>query len=59
MPIHRASRAWPGELPSLSVRLDGPALPPPINYALTKQADGSHALVWNRDARKDDEQAAA
>ena len=45
--------------PYLSVKLDGPALAQPINCALTKQADGSHALVWNRDARKDEDQAAA
>ena len=43
----------------LSVKLDGPSLVQPINCALTKQADGSHALVWNREARKDDEQSAA
>jgi len=45
--------------PYLSVKLDGPTLVAPINCALTKQADGSYALVWNRDARKDEEQAAA
>jgi uncharacterized protein (DUF736 family) len=43
----------------LSVKLDGPTLVAPINCALTKQADGSHALVWSRDSRKDEEQAAA
>lgn len=43
----------------LSVRLDSPVLNAPINCALTKQADGSHALVWNRDVRKDDEEQAA
>ena len=43
----------------LSVKLDGPTLVAPINCALTKQADGSHALVWNREARKDEDQAAA
>ena len=32
--------------PYLSVKLDGPTLVQPINCALTKQADGSHALVW-------------
>ena len=42
--------------PYLSVRLDSPALVAPINCALTRQADGTHALVWNR-ARKDGEQA--
>jgi uncharacterized protein (DUF736 family) len=44
--------------PYLSVKLDSPALVEPINCALTRQQDGSHALVWNRDARKDEEQAA-
>jgi uncharacterized protein (DUF736 family) len=43
----------------LSVKLDGPSLVQPIHCALTKQQDGSHALVWNREARKDDEQSAA
>ena len=43
----------------LSVKLYGPTLTAPINCALTKQQDGSHALVWNREARKDDEQSAA
>jgi uncharacterized protein (DUF736 family) len=43
----------------LSVKLDSPALNAPINCALTKQANGSHALVWNREARKDEEQSAA
>lgn len=41
--------------PYLSVKLDGPTLVQPINCALTKQADGSHALVWKR---KDDDEAA-
>jgi uncharacterized protein (DUF736 family) len=45
--------------PYLSVKLEGPTLVHPIHCALTKQQDGSHALVWNREARKDDEQAAA
>jgi uncharacterized protein (DUF736 family) len=45
--------------PYLSVKLDSPALPDPINCALIKQPNGSHALVWNRDARKHDEQAVA
>lgn len=44
--------------PYLSVKLDGPTLVAPINCGLTKQADGSHALVWSRkDA--DDQPAAA
>jgi len=43
----------------LSVKLDGPTLAQPINGALTKQQDGSYALVWSRDARKDDDQVAA
>jgi uncharacterized protein (DUF736 family) len=42
----------------LSVKLDSPALVDPINCALTKQPDGSHALVWNR-REEADEQAAA
>ena len=32
----------------LSVKLDGPTLPAPINCALTRQQDGSYALLWNR-----------
>ena len=43
----------------LSVKLDSPALVDPINCALTKQPDGSHVLVWNRDSRKDGEEQAA
>lgn len=43
--------------PYLSVKLDSPAFAAPINCALTKQANGSHALVWNRKAG-DDEAAA-
>jgi uncharacterized protein (DUF736 family) len=43
----------------LSVKLDSPALAAPVNCALTKQANGSYALVWSREARKDEEQAAA
>jgi uncharacterized protein (DUF736 family) len=43
--------------PYLSVKLDGPTLVAPIHCALTKQGDGSYALVWNRKAA-DDEQAA-
>ena len=45
--------------PYLSVKLDSPVLAAPINCALTKQADGLYALVWSRDARKDEDQAAA
>ena len=45
--------------PYLSVKLDGPTLAQPINCALTKQQDGSHALVWNRKDAKADEQPAA
>lgn len=32
----------------LSVKLDSPALARLINCALTRQQDGSYALVWNR-----------
>jgi uncharacterized protein (DUF736 family) len=42
----------------LSVKLDSPAWGQPINCALTKQQDGSHALVWNRKESKADEQSA-
>ena len=45
--------------PYLSVKLDGPTLVEPINCALTKQQDGSHALVWNRKDAKAGEQPAA
>lgn len=45
--------------PYLSVKLDGPTLAQPINCALTKQQDGSYALVWNRKDAKADEQPAA
>lgn len=45
--------------PYLSVKLDSPALNAPINCALTKQPDGSHVLVWNRNSRKDGEEQAA
>jgi uncharacterized protein (DUF736 family) len=44
--------------PYLSVKLDSPALVAPINCALTKQPDGSHALVWNRKVAEADEQPA-
>jgi uncharacterized protein (DUF736 family) len=45
--------------PYLSVKLDGPMLVQPINCALTKQQDGSYALVWSRKDAKADEQPAA
>jgi uncharacterized protein (DUF736 family) len=35
----------------LSVKLDGPFLPAPINCALVKQTDG-HALIWDREKPK-------
>jgi uncharacterized protein (DUF736 family) len=38
----------------LSVKLDSPFLPGPVNRALMAQDDGSHILVWNRDDRKQD-----
>jgi uncharacterized protein (DUF736 family) len=41
----------------LSVKIDGPVLAAPINCALTKQADGSHALVWKRSKGEDDAEA--
>src|ERR1700733_5078503 len=44
--------------PYLSVKLDSPALVAPINCALTKQPDGSHALVWNRKEAEADVQPA-
>jgi uncharacterized protein (DUF736 family) len=37
--------------PYLSVKLDGPTLPAPINCALIRQPDGSFGLVWNRKER--------
>ena len=43
----------------LSVKLDGPTLTVPINCALTTQLDGSLALIWSRDNRNEEEQAAA
>jgi len=36
----------------LSVKLDSPFLPAPVNCALMAQDDGSHIMVWNRDERK-------
>jgi len=38
----------------LSVKLDSPFLPAPVNCALMAQEDGGHILVWSRDARKQD-----
>ena len=38
----------------LSVKLDSPFLPVPVNCALMAQDDGSHILVWSRDERKQD-----
>ena len=38
----------------LSVKLDSPFLPAPVNCALMAQEDGSHILVWSRDDRKQD-----
>jgi len=37
----------------LSVKLDSPFLPAPVNCALMEQDDG-HILVWSRDDRKHD-----
>src|SRR3954453_21482921 len=36
----------------LSVKLDSPVLVTPINGALTRQQDGTYALVWNRKEAK-------
>ena len=36
----------------LSVKLDSPFLPTPVNCALMPQDDGSHILVWSRDDRR-------
>jgi uncharacterized protein (DUF736 family) len=41
----------------LSVKLDGPFLPAPINCALVKQTDG-YALIWDREKPKADQEAA-
>ena len=38
--------------PDLSVKLDSPFLPAPVNCALMPQDDDSHILVWSRDERK-------
>jgi uncharacterized protein (DUF736 family) len=45
--------------PYLSVKLDGPTLSAPIHCALIEQQNGSYGLIWNRDSRKEEEQAAA
>jgi uncharacterized protein (DUF736 family) len=45
--------------PYLSVKLDGPTLAAPIHCALIEQQGGSYGLIWNRDSRKEEEQAAA
>jgi len=41
----------------LSVKLDSPFLPAPVNCALMAGKDGSHILVWNREDRKPEKQA--
>jgi len=41
----------------LSVKLDSPASPEPINCALVARANGSHALVWQRKDAEADEPA--
>jgi uncharacterized protein (DUF736 family) len=43
----------------LSVKLDSPFLPEPVNCALIKQQDGSHNLVWNRKVEEEQAEAAA
>jgi uncharacterized protein (DUF736 family) len=45
--------------PYLSVKLDSPMFVAPINCALIPQIDSSHALVWNRDAYKDEDHTGA
>ena len=42
----------------LSVKLDSPLLPAPINAALIEIGDGGYMLVWNRDGQKQDAVAA-
>jgi len=37
----------------LSVKLDSPFLPAPVNCALMAQDDDSRFLVWNRDERNE------
>jgi len=39
----------------LSVKLDSPTLPQPINGALLEQLNATFTLVWNRSAHKDTE----
>ncbi len=38
----------------LSVKLDSPFLPAPVNCALIEQKDSGFILVWNRDEPKHD-----
>ena len=38
----------------LSVQLDSPFLPSPVNCALMPQDNGTHILVWSRDDRRQD-----
>ena len=38
----------------LSVKLDSPFLPAPVNCALMAQDNGNHILVWTREDRKPD-----
>ena len=45
--------------PYLSVKLDGPTLPAPVNCALIKQKDGSYSLVWTRRPIPEDDATAA
>jgi uncharacterized protein (DUF736 family) len=35
----------------LSVKLDSPFLPAPVNCALVRQSGNTHALVWSRETR--------
>ena len=42
----------------LSVKLDSPLLPAPINGALIEIGDGGYMFVWNRDGQKQDAVAA-
>lgn len=44
--------------PYLSVKLDLPLLPAPINAALIEIGDGGYMLVWNRDGQKQEAVAA-
>ena len=41
----------------LSVKLDSPLFPAPVNCALVKQSDG-YALIWDREKPKADQAAA-